>query len=62
MVAYETIFEEKSILHLMERKLADLEAMFNDVEDIASNMRSYMIQLKTRQDFLEILYSLIGGE
>lgn len=48
MVAYAVTIESEFSLHLRERKSADLDAMFNDVEDQESNMRASRIQLNTR--------------
>lgn len=50
MVIYVAAFEAEFALHLSERKSTNLKAMFNDVEDLESNMRASGIQLKTRYD------------
>lgn len=50
MVTYADAFEVSFALHLAERKSADLDAMFNDAEDMESNMRASGRQLKTRYD------------
>jgi hypothetical protein len=50
MVAYATSFEVEFALHLRERRSHDLEALFNDAEDLESNMRASGIALKTKQD------------
>ena len=34
MVAYAAAFESEYSVHLIERKSADLDAMFNDAEDM----------------------------
>ena len=39
MPAYSLSFETKFYLHLQERKSADLETFFNDVEDLEGNMK-----------------------
>ena len=45
MVTYADAFEVSFALHLAERKSADLDAMFNDAEDMESNMRASGRQL-----------------
>lgn len=50
MVAYAASFEVEFALHLRERRSHDLEALFNDAEDLESNMRASGIALKTKQD------------
>lgn len=50
MVAYAAAFEAHFALCLRERKSIDLDALFNDVEDMESNTKALGIQLKTRQD------------
>jgi len=54
MVAYAAAFWAELSLHLREIKPVYIDAMFNDAEDLESNMRASGIQLKTIYDPLEI--------